>query len=279
MSIFLIAAMAAAAPAAATQPVTIHFAATVGARPFKCGESYAGVGTPAATITPTDFRFYVTNVELIDARGRKIPVKLDQDGLWQYRDVALLDFEDGSGPCSGGNSGLNLAVKGKVPAGRYVGMSFDVGLPDDLDHADASVAPAPLNFTSMFWVWQAGYRFFKVDMEGKFATMRPGVQTGFSVHIGSTDCGHGPMTAPPVKQCERPNRIAVTFAKFAPAKDHVTVDLAAILAGTDVTRNTPDTAPGCMSGQDDPECRGVFAAFGLPFGNVPVQPQTAFRKR
>jgi hypothetical protein len=34
---------------------------------FDCGESYSNLGTQAAIVTPTDFRFYVSDVALIDA--------------------------------------------------------------------------------------------------------------------------------------------------------------------------------------------------------------------
>ncbi|PZU11631.1 MbnP family copper-binding protein [Sphingomonas sp.] len=280
-----------AATAAADRQVEINFEGVVGATPFRCGQTYAGIGKPAATVRPTDLRFYVTNVALIDGKGHSTPVKLDQDGLWQQRDVALIDLEDGSGPCRGGNSGINRAVKGKVPAGAYVGLSFRVGLPEDLNHGDATIAKSPLNFTAMFWSWQAGYRFFKVDLETVGAPMAdlPGTggmagmkgmsrQTGFAVHIGSTGCGAGAMTARPAATCSVPNRAAVRFEKFDPAKDKVVVDLAAILSGTDVGHNTPNTAPGCMSG-DDPDCGPIFAAFGLPFPGQPAPAQRAFSKR
>ena len=276
----LLSVLAAAAIAATpTQPVEIRFAGVVGNQPFRCGSSYDGIGSPAATVRPTDFRFYVTAVSLVDKRGRKVPVTLDQDGLWQYRDVAMIDFEDGSGPCRGGNAGINVAVKGTVPKGRYTGIAFEVGLPPDFNHGDAATAPAPLGYTSMFWAWRAGYRFFKIDMEASRADASSADQaTGFSIHIGSTGCGEGSFTAPPDGPCKRSNRVPVGFARFDPARDVVSVDLAELMKGTDATRNTPDTAPGCMSAPDDPECKGVFAALGLPWGGNPAGPHGAFRR-
>ena len=270
---------AAAVATAPMQPVEIHFAGMVGAQPFRCGSSYEGIGTPAATIRPTDFRFYVTGVSMVDRRGRKVPVRLDQDGLWQYRDIAMIDFEDGTGPCRGGNSGLNFTVKGTVPKGRYIGIAFEVGLPPDLNHGDAATAPVPLNYTSMFWAWRSGYRFFKIDMEAsREGTSESAKATGFSIHIGSTGCGEGSSTTPPSDACKQSNRIPVSFTRFDPARDVVSVDLAELMKGTDATMNTVDTAPGCMSAQDDPECLGVFAAFGLPWADNPAGPQRAFRK-
>ncbi len=264
---------------APAQPVEIRFAGVVGAEPFRCGATYAGIGRPAATVRPTDFRFYVTGVSLLDRRGQKVPLKLDQDGLWQYRDVALVDFEDGSGPCRGGNAGINPSVKGSVARGEYTGLEFEVGIPFALNHGDVTKAPVPLNYTSMFWAWRSGYRFFKIDME---AQPEPGDQTGkaagFSIHIGGTGCEPGSSTTSPSVACKNPNHIAVRFEQFDPAKDIVTVDMTAIMAASNPRFNTPNTPPGCMSGTEDPECAGVLDAFGLPFPGQPTRPQRVFRK-
>lgn len=263
----------------ANQSVSIEFQAQVNGAAFKCGQSYAGVGAPAATITPKDMRFFITGVALTDASGKSVPIVLDQGGAWQYRNVALLDFEDGSGPCrQGGNAGLNATVKGKIPPGTYVGLTFEVGLPFDLGHGDATVAPPPLNTTSMFWTWAAGYRFVKIDLS---TAAMPGMaghemhQTGFALHIGSTGCESRSMTERP-SSCAQPNIAKVSFARFDPAHDKIVFDLGAALAGTNVAANAPDTAPGCMGDQDDPDCKAIFQQFGLPFGAAAGKAQSVF---
>lgn len=55
-----------------TQPVTIRFAAKVGERPFSCGSSYR-LGKPATNQTLSDFRFYISEVALIDETGKWFP--------------------------------------------------------------------------------------------------------------------------------------------------------------------------------------------------------------
>ena len=260
------------------QAVTLTVAGDVAGKPFRCGESYDGVGRPAARVTPTDFRFYVTGVALIDKRGHATPVVLDQDGLWQQRDVALLDFEDGSGLCRDGNSGLNATVKGRVPKGHYIGVRFKLGLPFDLNHGDATVAASPLDLTAMFWSWQAGYRFLKIDMAGDLVRTKSGQPVGFAVHIGDTGCESPADTQRP-SRCANANSISVRFPRFDPRHDVIVADLARLLADTDTTRNAPRTAPGCMSAQDDPDCAAIFSVLGLPFGNRPNGPQTFFQRR
>jgi uncharacterized repeat protein (TIGR04052 family) len=148
-----------------TQEIAINFAAYVGEVEFACGESYKEVGTTKSTITPKDFRFYVSNLALIDEAGNAMPLKLSQDGKWQYQNTALLDFEDGTKSCDNGTAEINTKVVGTIPTGDYQSLQFTLGVPQKLNHNDAAIAPSPLNLTSMWWNWQGGYKFLRVDLE------------------------------------------------------------------------------------------------------------------
>jgi hypothetical protein len=157
--------MLAAMPALADQEVTIRFAAQVNGAPFACGQSYPGLGSTKVTATPTDFRFYVHDVHLLRADGTAVPVRLAETP-WQRDGVALLDFENGQGPCAqGGNAPTNEALRGTVAPGSYTGIRFTLGVPERHNHQDATVAPSPFNLTAMFWNWQNGYKFLKVDLQ------------------------------------------------------------------------------------------------------------------
>lgn len=253
--------MSSTSPPPGAKPFRLRFAATVGDQPFACGQSYSGIGTTASTITPTDFRLFVYNVELVRADGTATPVTLDQDETWQYRNIALLDFEDGRGPCRNGTPAAHTEITGSVAAGEYKALRFRVGLPFDLDHGDPTRAPSPLNVSSMFWVWQVGYRFVKIDLTT--AATGADASTGFSVHLGSSGCVSKAMTAPPATECKFPNKPTVTLDDFDPSRDVVVADLAALLRESNVDINTPNTAPGCMSEPNDPDCRGVNRMLGL----------------
>lgn len=277
-----------AGAATGTQPVTVRFAAQVNGQPFACGQSYAGVGTTRSTITPSDYRFYVSEVALVDDAGRAVPVSLVQDGIWQIDNIALLDFENGSGPCRNGTTGMNTEVRGTVPAGRYVGLRFTLGVPFSRNHGDPTVAPSPLNLTAMFWNWQGGYKFVKFDTAtaGQPSTVAPphpqggGNASGFSVHLGSTVCASPARTEAPKAECANPNRVAVAFDRFDAAKQTVVADIGAVLANANVDVNAPNTAPGCMSFPGDADCPPVMGALGLPYGSAGAPgPQRLFSVR
>lgn len=147
------------------EEIVIDFEGWVGDQEFSCGESYENVGSAGSTITPTDFRLYVSELALIDKEGNTVPVELEQDNKWQYQNVALIDFEDGQGVCDNGTSETRTTVVGKAPKGDYEELKFTLGVPKNLNHKDAAIAPSPLNLTSMWWNWQGGYKFLRVDLE------------------------------------------------------------------------------------------------------------------
>ena len=176
-----------------TKEVKIDFEAWVGDREFACGESYDEVGAAETTITPTDFRFYVSDVALIDEEGNAVPLELEQDGKWQYQNVALLDFEDGTSGCDNGTAEMRTMVVGTVPEGDYQSLQFTMGVPEQLNHEDAAIAASPLNLTSMWWNWQGGYKFLRVEIETEQAIANVGDSHGQANHsqTSHSQSGHG----------------------------------------------------------------------------------------
>lgn len=241
-----------------TMPVTLNFAAMVGEDIATCGENYAEVGTGEATISFNDFRFYVSNIQLTTAEGDTVPLELIQDGLWQVEDVVLLDFEDGSDSCSEiGNAALNGEVNGTVPAGEYTGVTFDLGVPFDLNHLDVTTAPSPLNIAALWWNWQGGYKFIRVDIITDAEE-----NSAWNLHIGSTGCQSAAAVIPPVEACSRPNVVTVEFETFDFEDDVIIADLGGLLTDIPLYESTP-MPPGCMSGIDDPDCEFLYPNLGL----------------
>jgi uncharacterized repeat protein (TIGR04052 family) len=280
--------LAASARAQTTRHVDLQFAAVVNHEPFACGHTYPGVGLKATTITPQDFRFFVSAVELLKPDGTAVKLTLDQDAIWQYHDLALLDFEDGTGACRNGNAGLHTKISGTVPDATYTGVRFTLGVPPELDHLDAASAPAPLNTTAMFWSWRNGYKFLKLEVSPVLAPApvaadattpapAPARLAGFPMHLGSVGCVSTSPTIGPPAECTQPNRVAVTFDHFDTTHDVVTADVAAMFANTDFAPADKKLG-GCMSGPGNAHCEGVMQALGLPYGEIKPTVQSFFRQ-
>lgn len=244
----------AAAPAA---PVAIRFVAEVNGRPFACSETYRGIGTSRATWQPQDLRLYVSDVARIDAAGAPVAVALDDDGTWQSRGVAMLDFEDRSGTCQNGTKETHTALLGTTHVAQpsaLRGLRFRIAVPFAQNHADASAAMPPLDQAGMFWSWQGGYKFLSVDgrVNGK---------AGHSVHIGSTGCQmDGPNR---VSGCAKPNIIEVDLPHFDIGHDVVVIDIGHLLSTSDLSGTAHPSANGCMGEPDNAACRPLFDVAGL----------------
>jgi uncharacterized repeat protein (TIGR04052 family) len=264
--------------------IELKFEGRVGGEKFRCGGTYVGVGTSGATVTAGDLRFFIHDVRLL-AGTREIPLELNDASPWQSSRLALLDFEDKTGGCSFGTTGTNDIVRGKAAGGPFTGIAFTVGVPDDLNHVNVDLAPAPLGPSKLQWDWTNGFIHFASELDsvktiavaqdagasdggaaaggapdaGGFTKVPP-----FYAHIGSTLCAGDPGDGG-VATCGHANRAVVRLDNFDPARDKIVVDLAKLLSDSNVDENTPNSIPGCMSGPSDPECPRVFSALGIDF--------------
>lgn len=240
--------------------VALKFAANVGDAAAECGTMYDALGTTGERAEILDLRFYVCNIRLVDDEGDEVPLTLEQDGKWQVDDVALLDFENGTGACGdAGTVDVNAQVTGTVPPDAYTGVRFDVGVPFDLNHDDLAGSPSPLNVGAMFWTWAIGHKFIRVDLRTEGGL-------GWNMHLGSTMCESGGPMDPPISTCARVNLPSIAIDDFDFEHDAVVFDVAALFASSDLTRDTPDTASGCQTFPDDVnECTDLFPNLGLDF--------------
>lgn len=268
----LLAACAGDARAPAEPQLTLAFEARVGDAPFSCSSLATGMGTTSATVEPLDFRIYVHDVRLLRADGSEVPLLLVDDGKWQSSGVALLDFEDKTGSCRNGTPDLNTALRGTAPAGEYVGLKLKIGVPFALNHADSTTLASPLNLSSLYWDWNAGHKFARIDGRLAGSTAAPTEATAFNIHLGSLQC-RGAANA--ITDCSRPNIGEVELRGFDPTAKTILVDYKALVAKSDLTRDLGG-ASGCMAEADDPECPPILAHLGVrPTSGQPDATQQA----
>ena len=111
-------------------------------------------------------KFYVSEIALVDSTGKS-------HYLVGTHLVDLLD----SASVARGYAIVNL----KALPGSYRGVRFSIGVPYEQNHRDAATQAAPLGTASgMFWGWNSGYIFHRI--EGKVDSA--GTPKGFAYHIG-----------------------------------------------------------------------------------------------
>ena len=225
--------------------VTIPFSVVVGDTPFVCGESYSSLGSTETEMGFADMRMYLYDVVLHSGESTEHPIMLTEDGVWQRDGVALLDFEDG---CENGTAQINTTIVGTTMSGDYTGISFSVGVPPELNSSETVLEGrgSPLNQVAMFWSWQSGYKYIRLD----------GDAGPFRLHLGASGCSDD-------FTCSEMNIPRVTLESFHPETHTVQLDIRDLIAGTNVAENAEGTAPGCMGESIDPDCTDIFTRIGL----------------
>ena len=234
-----------AACGTSTEEMTLRFAATLGERPVGCDSEVSG----PAGLRLAGLKLYISELALLRESGNPVPVVLHQDTPWQHQRMALIALADGDA-CGSGQ--LNDALVGRVPAGTYTGVSFEVGVPFELNHTNPLTAPAPLDSGAMLWTWQLGHKFVRLDLEG------PGDADWF-FHLGSEGCDSASSVRPPAVPCRRPNRVRVRLQGDDVGQMRVGMDLLALTRGLAL-----DGDQRCMGGfPDKPVCRRAVQRLGL----------------
>ncbi|MEC7120059.1 MAG: MbnP family copper-binding protein [Pseudomonadota bacterium] len=254
---------------AKTQPVQIEFVAMAGDLRINCGDTITNLGTTNTSAKLRDLRFYASDIHLIDANDKEVPVTLSSNE-WQRDGVVLIDLEDGADICNTqGTAKINAKIVGTVPAGTYTGVGYTVGVPLSQNHSDWSAQAAPLDIQAMAWSWQSGRKFLKIEINPTTGVIRPAktntdgtstpeiTQSTFNIHLGSTGCAGTNPAAGQVDTCERPNRMAYHSHSFNANTQRIAVDVKGLLVDSNINQDLSGPF-GCMAGATDPECVAIF---------------------
>lgn len=286
---------AAAADSALGQKVTIRFKAKMGAQDLVCGQTYPNVGSSLVSAEVQDFRLFVQEVRLINGKGQEVPLLLEERGAQQSKEVALLDFTDGTGACTSGAATTNMIITGHVPADTYNGIVFVNGVSESLNHGNPALAPEPLKAPGAHWDWKLGYRFTMAELlpvashqldggahdggaqggahgsdagggDGGAPSHGGGGEGAVFVHTGSTACNGVPGGDGGVS-CSKANRAEIRFTSFNPATQSIVADLAAVFSEVDLSQGTQCHGSG-------ESCRSGYSALGVDLTTGAPSPAT-----
>jgi uncharacterized repeat protein (TIGR04052 family) len=193
-----------------------------------------------------DLQVYVHDVELLDEHGKPHPFRFAAAPPWQSERVALIDLV-------GEGRARQAAIQGMPEPGApatFSGIRFTVGVPFELNHGNPLSAPPPLDRGDMFWSWQSGHKFLRVDLA---ADARE-----WSFHLGSTGCSSASALRPPAAQCAQPNRMRVEL-KGDPLRNVVRFDVSALASAARAANYI--TCTGNYTG--DPACTDAYSTTGL----------------
>lgn len=248
--------------------VQVPFGALLAQAPFEAGECADGVGTEGDAIAISDLRFYIADVHAQNDAGEWRPLQLSQRA-WQGNGITLIDLS--ALEAESGTAGMNNYIDGHLPEDSYRRLRFTLGVPFEENHSNAATAEAPLNVGGMFWSWQGGRKFLRIDAQPCGDRVPESTPNSLALHLGSTGC-EGEMTQ--ISHCAQANRSIIEL-DWSPGQS-VMFDLDALFAESNIYANTEETPSLCMSAPSDPDCAPLFGALGLPFGSEHVSAQRSF---
>ena len=131
------------------------------------------------TLTPIDFRFYISNVGLIREDGSLTPVDLvTPTGTLEPYGVHLFNAEDAT----------STAWSIRAEPGSYNGLELTLGLVDGCNAGNQSQRQAPLSAASQM-TWSAGFGYLFLVFEAR-------IEGGTNPIDGGTPSSDGGLAAP-----------------------------------------------------------------------------------
>jgi hypothetical protein len=109
----------------------------------------------------TKFKYYIANIVLTRKDGKKVA----------YKNYFLIDEEK---PDS------KKVVLENIPGGEFVSVNFTVGV-DSIDNCSGSQSGALDPINGMFWTWNTGYIFMKLEGVSEFSSAPNAI---LEYHIG-----------------------------------------------------------------------------------------------
>lgn len=248
--------------------VKIPFRLYSGQSEVDCTSNLMSLSQDSIDFQLQDIRLFISRLHLKNESGDWIDVALAENDF-QNQNVALLDFENLAGFCSEGNQDLNTQIVGTIPAGKYSGIKFEVGVPEDINHDEAK-AKGPMSLVKMQWNWTMGYKFLKWELLND--------TTSWSLHLGSIGCKVSPKKSNPLRldrsmeaiahggvsssvNCLNSNRLLIEFSNFDINSQELILDLKAALTGVSLDLEKPGAY--CLSRPEDPNCKQLLQNFGL----------------
>jgi len=158
-----------------------------------------------------------------------------------------------------GNANWHLNFEHEEDLSQVSSIKFTLGIPFEFNHLNPLTQDSPLNDSSMFWVWQVGHKFLRLEMAS--------TSHDWLFHLGSTGCKAPSVMRAPKEPCLNPNTVIfeLPLNQGAEVKNRITFDLAKLFHDLKLTNEN-----SCQSNRDDSTCLQLFNNLGL-LNNSPTK--------
>jgi hypothetical protein len=153
-----------------TGNLTVHIDNVAGSQDFALNTEYTNASSEKYAVSK--LWYYISNIRLKKSDGTEYVVPQDSSYFLVKEDVAA-------------SQELELS---KVPQADYVGITFTIGVDSLRNTADVSKRTGALDIAgagaSMYWSWNSGYIFFKMEGTSPQAPADANGNHPFLFHVG-----------------------------------------------------------------------------------------------
>jgi len=195
----------------------------------------------------TQLQFFISAVELKNNKG-----------VWQKMSLRKSAFQTNNSVLLGEQCNLSneqnkanwqLTFDKKIELKNISHIRFDLGLPFAVNHLNPLTQESPLNIPSMFWAWQIGHKFLRLEMAAN--------NDNWLFHLGSTGCKSASPLRSPKEECRYPNRYTYELP-ISKKNNKITLDLSILLHGLIITEQT-----SCQSSPNKSSCQTLFSNLNI----------------
>lgn len=198
------------------------------------------------------FQLFLSDIQLSDNSGQwhSASIKSERDApITENQNPAVSKEVALIGVICPQQGEWSISLESDLELDEIKQIRFDVGVPFSLNHQNPMTLPAPLNQPDMFWTWQTGHKFLRLEMASK--------NRDFVYHLGSTGCASPSSVRAPKMTCKNPNRPTVLLENFDSTKP-ISINIDRLLSQSNLSSNV-----SCKSSPDNESCKSLLRRTGI----------------
>lgn len=190
----------------------------------------------------SQLQFYLSSIKVKDANNQWLSAQLIHSEN-ENNEIALV-----GGVCDH-SFNWKVSLSSPLSSKQIKGVQFDLGVPFHLNHQNPLTQKSPLNQSDMFWTWQLGYKFLRLELASN--------NSEWIFHLGSTGCESPAPVRAPKAQCKNPNLSNILLKDYDSSKP-IEINLSNLLQGAILEEEN-----NCQSFPGSPLCEVLFPKVGI----------------
>lgn len=186
----------------------------------------------------TQLQFFISDIQIQIQDGKWRTPKLTKSPHQSNNSVLLGEHCEHSNVLNNINWQVSLVKNTNVT--NLNRIRFTLGLPFAVNHLNPLTQESPLNIPSMFWGWQKGHKFLRLEMMT--------ADDNWIFHLGSVGCQASSPLRAPAQSCRYPNRYTFELP-LTQDNNTVVLELAALLNTLELSAQT-----SCQSSPNNVSC-------------------------